>query len=179
MTRGDIIDMHNVESGIHVGRHSPGGRVQDHLTGRGWFDISRADGGRWIDNDHRRACLRGLPYELLGQKFRAFVVADHVGDTHRRVFRAGRPVSRDTHGGYAARVNNTRHACLACGFENIPGTFDVGSVQLPRIGRAQPVVGSHMKKGLAVAQRTVQGRSVGQITFSDFERQIEQVAPVG
>ena len=74
-----IIHMREIKAGIHEGGYFPGSGLNDHPTGGGRLDIARADGGSGIDDHRWKGVFGDEAIDLfLGQKFRAFVVPDHI-----------------------------------------------------------------------------------------------------
>ncbi len=156
MARGNVIDVHDVEPGIDVGRHATRGGVQHHLAGGRGLHVARTDGRRRIDDDHREAVFRRLQHHLFGEIFRTLVVTDHRRQPNGRPFVARRAVARYAHGRDAAGVHDSLDARVAGGQQNIAGALDIGAVQLVRIGRAQAVVRGNVKQRLAAGQCTIQ-----------------------
>ena len=85
VARRDIINVHDVETGVDVGRHASRGGILHHAAGRGRLHVARAHRCGRVDDDHRRACPGGFARHLLRQKLRALVVTDHVGKGDRAV----------------------------------------------------------------------------------------------
>ena len=42
MSGGNVIDVHDVESRVHIGRHAAGRGIEHHLTRRRGLDVARA-----------------------------------------------------------------------------------------------------------------------------------------
>src|SRR4029077_2604094 len=110
------------------------------LAGRGWFHVSGSDRGRRVHDDYGCAALRGFPHNLLGQKLRSLVMADHVGDCDGRVLLARRAVRGNADRGNTARVYDALHAGMPGGLEDIASALDVGLVELAGIRYAQAVI---------------------------------------
>ena len=51
MACGDVIDMDEIKTGVHIGRHMTQGCLEHQAAGRRWLDIARADRCRRIDDD--------------------------------------------------------------------------------------------------------------------------------
>ncbi len=111
VARGDIVDVHDVESGVDVSRRPAAGGIEHDLTGGSRLDVSRPDRRRGVDDHDRHAARRRLPCPLLGEELRALVVADHVGESRRVSPRCrGRPVAGKSDGRHAARVYDAPHS---------------------------------------------------------------------
>jgi CBS domain-containing protein len=169
MARGDIIDVHDVEPRIDVGRHAAGGGVEHHLTGGRRLHIAWTYGRRGIDDDHRLTRARRLERRLLGKELGALVMTDHRRESHGSLFVARRTIGRDPHGGDAAGVHRPFHPGSPRGLQDVASTLDIGEIQQRWIARAQPVVRRDVKQRAATLHRARERRLVGEITDGDLE----------
>src|SRR5882757_2916865 len=178
VARCNVIDVHDIESGVDVRRHTAGSGVEHQLTGRCRLHVARPHRCRWVDDDGRRPGGRGLEYQALGKKFRAFVMTDHRRERDGRALIAGRTIRRYAHGRNAAGVDDLFDPRVGGSGQQIAGSLDVREIELRGIRSAQPIVRRNMEKNGAVAQCAVQRRRDRQITHGDFERQVLQVGAV-
>jgi hypothetical protein len=89
---------------------------------------------------------------LLGQKFGALVVADHVGERDRRVFVDDDAVGAEVHGGDARGVDEALDASFAGHAQQLARAVDVGAVHGGGIGNPEAVVGGDVDDGVATGQ---------------------------
>ena len=134
VTRGDVIDMHDVQPGIDVRRQAAGLRVAHDATGWGWLDVAGTDRGRRID-DYRRQIVRCHEFVdgAFGEVFRTLVVPNHIGECHRRRFTPACSVTRIAERRDAARIDNPANVRVERGVHERARAIDVRAVQLTRI----------------------------------------------
>ena len=156
MAVGDIVDMHDVETGIDVARHTPSRGFEDQATGRCRLAVARPHRRRRIDDD-RGQSLPGdqIADDFLRLEFRALVGADHVLDAARG-FLVGRPLGNQTEGGDAARIDYP---------------FDTGIERGPHQGASPRHIRMEHRRGIG-HPKTIIGGNVEQIpTTGDGTRQ--------
>ena len=113
---------------------------------------------------------RGLDRFLLGQKLRALVVADHIGERDRRVFIDDQAVAAEVHRGHAGGVDEALHLGFAGQPQQLARPVHIGLVHRRRIGNPEPVVGGDMDHGIAAAERGLERLWLGQIAHVRLAR---------
>ena len=107
-----------------------------------------------------RAACDGL---LLGEEFRALVVADHVVERDGRVLIDDGAVVLEAHGRDARRVDDACDANFARQLEQLARAVDVGGVHLLGIANPQAVVRGNVDQSIASGQRRSQLLRLAQI----------------
>ena len=120
----------------------------------------------------------GLQRDLLRHELRPLVVADHVGQRNRRVLIRRMPVAGESHGRNAGGVDHASHAILPRRFQNRPRAVDVGPVHLRRIAHPEPVVGRHVKHGIASRHGFFEGSSIAQIPGCGLRLETLQIVQI-
>ena len=119
MTRRDVVDVHDIKSGVEICRHPAGGGVQHHPA----------------------------PSALVSHL--QVRPADHVGKRDRGFLAPGRSIGRDTDGGDAARIDDAADAGDARRSQDTARPFDIGSIQLLGLASSQAVVCRNVKQRFA------------------------------
>ena len=78
MTEGNIFDVDNIQAGVDVCRDFAAQEIHDDLAARSRLHIPGSHREAGVDDDHGDATLGVRQHFLLGEVFRAFVVAYHV-----------------------------------------------------------------------------------------------------
>ena len=118
--------------------------------------------------DYPHPAPAGLQRHLLGHELRALVMADHVCESHWRIFVGRMAVAGESDGGDAGCVYDAADSGFARGFENCAGAFDVRAVHFGGIADPEPVVGGDVKDGLAACHGFFQGCGVAEIAGGGF-----------
>jgi hypothetical protein len=118
--------------------------VHDDLAGGGGLHIRFADRRAGVHDDDRQAFARELQHFLLGQIFGTFVMAGHLLQRHRRLFRSQPPARRQADRADGAAVDGPLDADLARCLQQGAGAGDVDVVENGRVFRPESVMGRHV-----------------------------------
>ena len=129
MAGRDVIDVDDVHAGFNVGRHPAFHEIHDDLAGRRRLHVALTDRCAGIHDDDRQSCFCQFVYFLFSKVLRAFVVAGHLFERHRRVFRPeptarGQPDCAD-----GAAIDRPFYADVASGFQQVPSAGHVDVIE--------------------------------------------------
>ena len=128
-----VAHVYQVQTRIHIHWQFPVEKIYDDLARWGRLDVALPDGSARIDNDNRQPFPRHLPNDLFRQKFRAFVVPDHVGFGDGRLLVAGSAIMRDTQRADRTGINDLADARVPRNLQELSCAVHVGAIQFPRI----------------------------------------------
>ena len=168
MAFGDVVDMHQIESGIDEGRNTAGGCLDDHASRRRGPAIARPDRGRRID-DHGRQAVPDHPFnQSLGGNLAALIGADRfaLGKRHGLVGR--RTARARLEGGDARGVDDALGSCRLGRLHDDTGSLDIRPQDFLRVRRPQPVIGGHMKYVTRAVRRRQDRAGVAHVAFDDL-----------
>jgi hypothetical protein len=136
VTGGEIVDVHDVESGVDPPRDTTVQEVEDRSTGRRRHSVPRPDGKRRLYEHDGQPLGGGAKNLVLGDVLRALVAAEEMLDAgpvslvgRNAMLGAVEPDRSDR-----ARVDHPPATRLAGCIENVQRATDVDVVELVRIG---------------------------------------------
>ena len=148
-----VIDIHDIHPGFNIGRHAAFHEIHDDLSRWGRLHIACADRGAWIHDDDRQPRLCKRDDLLLSQVLRPFVVAGHLIERNRRLFRAEPSAWRNADGADGTAVDDPFDSNVARRFQQILGTGDINIVKDRGILGPERIVGCHMVELPAAHER--------------------------
>ncbi len=116
---------------------------------------------------------------LLGQVFRALIVAGHLFERHRRAFCSEPSAGRQADRSDGAAIDRALDAGRAGCFEKVACAGHVDVVEDRRVLRPEGVVGRHVVELAAAGQGCAQRGRIAQVAGDLFNRQPLQILQVG
>ena len=154
-----VVDVHDVQPGIDIGRHPPGGGVADHPAGRRRLDVARADRGGRVD-DHRRQPFARAPA-------RSTACSAGISSACRCRRSPPRSTGVSSSAGVPSPVRPRAATLLQCtialhpgrrgGAHQRRGAVDVGAQHRRGVRHPDPVVGGDMHDIAAAGDRARRG----------------------
>ena len=153
MTLRNVVDVDQVQAGVHVSGHTSVQKIDDQAPGRRRLEIPQADRRTRIDDHDRHAFPGGGEDDLLRQEFAALVVAEHVAQADRRVFGCRRAVPAVPKRGDGTRIDDLFHVRGARRLQDVLRSAHVAVVDVPFAAHPQLVQRGHVIDLPAAAQR--------------------------
>src|SRR5215813_8742740 len=98
MPPGDILHIHQIETGIDVARHPAIEKINNELASRCRLKITNPYRSARVDNHNRHAFSDGTQDGLLSKELAPFIMANHVRECDGSFFVAGGTIPRQAEG---------------------------------------------------------------------------------
>ena len=171
MALRDVVDVDEVQAGVHVSGHAPVQKIDDQAAGRRRLEVSQADRRTRID-DHDRQALAGVGKDdLLRQEFAAFVVPEHVAEADRRFFGCRNAVPAVPERRNGTRIDDLFHVRGAGRLQDVLRSAHVAVVHFLFAAHPQLVQRGHVIDLMAAAYRGQQTGLVAYVAVNDLDRQ--------
>src|SRR5207245_1760185 len=131
------------------------------------LEIMIANRRRRVYNYYRKPRTRKLQSYLLGQKFGTLIRSARFFQAGRLVF-ISRPIRRNSNTTHRARIYKPLDLSFLRRPQQVPGSIDIATVQLPRISRPQSVIRGQVKHQSTACHRTLERSLVTQIAENRF-----------
>ena len=147
MALGHVVDMHDVQAGIDVGRHPARRGIQDHLAGRRRLDVARTDRRGGIDHHHRQPLLaRQFQHRPLGEDTSIACRCRRNRPRWSGCLVGRRAVADLPERGDRTAMHDALHARRLRRAHHRHGAVDVGPQHRVRIGHPEAVVGGDIAR---------------------------------
>ena len=178
MTDGNVADVDQIEARVDVRGQAPVQEVDDDLSGGGRFGVALPDGGRRADHHDRQAACGEAVNFAFRQELASLVIAHHVPEDGVRPLVGSRAIRGRGQGSHRARVDDLADPESRRDGEQVARPVHVVAIELARIARVEPIVGSRVEHDLRAGHRATERSRVREIPLDAFDVEPRETAEI-